>query len=184
VNFCKTINAAAGGHEAAIGLGTNLGQSLAILAAAWRELAACPALTPVALSSPYRSQPLDMISDNWFINAVALVRTTLSPEGLLHLLHGIEAKHGRRRGSSTPAAIHQDRALDLDLLLYDDLMLTAERLVIPHPRMAQRLFVLAPLAEIAADHLHPRYGKTIGALLTGLQRAGCDQLIERIAWRQ
>ncbi|MCL1980155.1 MAG: 2-amino-4-hydroxy-6-hydroxymethyldihydropteridine diphosphokinase [Proteobacteria bacterium] len=176
-----TAGAGVGGHLAAIGLGSNLGQSRTILLAAWREMEDCPGLTPVALSSPYRSQPLDMISDNWFVNAAALVRTTLPPEGLLRLLQALEAQHGRRRASAGPA-IHQDRTLDLDLLLYDDLRLVGERLVVPHPRMARRLFVLAPLAEIAAECLHPGWGKTIGTLLAELQRSSPDQQIERIAW--
>jgi len=177
----RRADAGAGGHEAAISFGSNLGQSLAIIAKAWREMGDCPVLTPVALSSPYRSQPLDMISDNWFVNAAALVRTTLSPEALLRLLHAVEAKHGRRRGPVALAS-PQDRPLDLDLLLYDDLLLATERLVVPHPRMAQRLFMLTPLAEIAEGRLHPASGKTIGALLAELQRSRPDQLIERIAW--
>ncbi|MCL2790148.1 MAG: 2-amino-4-hydroxy-6-hydroxymethyldihydropteridine diphosphokinase [Desulfobulbus sp.] len=171
---------ASGGHEAAVGFGSNLGQSLVILATAWQELAACPALTPIALSSPYRSQPLGMASDNWFVNAAALVRTTLPPDVLLRFLHTVEARHGRNRGQVS--AVCQDRTLDLDLLLYDDLTLMTERLTVPHPRMAQRLFVLAPLAEIAADRIHPCYGKTIGTLLANLQQTSHGQLIERISW--
>ena len=177
----RAADTGAGIHEAAIGFGSNLGQSRAILAAAWREMGDCPAITPIALSSPYRSQPLDMISDNWFVNAAALVRTALTPEALLRLLHTLEAEHGRRRDPVAPAS-HQDRPLDLDLLLYGELAQVTEHLVVPHPRMAQRLFVLAPLAEIAADRLHPACGKTIGALLAELQRSRPGQMIERISW--
>ncbi|WP_310599947.1 2-amino-4-hydroxy-6-hydroxymethyldihydropteridine diphosphokinase [Desulfobulbus sp.] len=169
------------GHVAALGFGSNLGQSRAILAAAWRELGHCPGIAPIVLSSPYRSQPLDMISDNWFVNAAALVRTTLSPEALLRVLQAVETRHGRRRDSAA-SAIHRDRTLDLDLLLYDNLLLTTECLVVPHPRLAQRLFVLAPLTEIAASRLHPGCGKTIGTLLAELQQSDHDQLVEQIAW--
>jgi len=177
----RAADTGAGVHEAAIGFGSNQGQSLAILAAAWQEMRDCSALTPIALSSPYRSQPVDMVSDNWFVNAAALVRTTLSPEALLLWLHTVEAKHGRRR-DPVALASHQDRPLDLDLLLYDDLLLTTECVVVPRPRLAQRLFVLAPLAEIAGGRLHPDGGKTIGALLAELQRSRPDQMIERISW--
>jgi len=176
----RATDAAAGGHEAAIGFGSNLGQSLAILAAAWQELGDCPALIPVALSSPYRSRPLGMASANWFVNAAALVRTTLSPDALLRFLHTVEERHGRTRRPAS--AGYQDRTLDLDLLLYDDLLLAAEGLTVPHPRLARRLFVLAPLAEIAADRLHPQYQKTIGALLTELQQNSHGQTVERISW--
>jgi 2-amino-4-hydroxy-6-hydroxymethyldihydropteridine pyrophosphokinase len=169
-----------GDYEAAIGFGSNLGQSLEILAAAWGELKHCSALIPVALSFPYRSQPLGMASDRWFVNAAALVRTALPPDALLRLLHTVEERYGRNREFAS--AVCRDRTLDLDLLLYDDLILADENLVVPHPRMAQRLFVLAPLAEIAADRLHPQYGKTIGVLLTELQRTDRCQLVERISW--
>jgi 2-amino-4-hydroxy-6-hydroxymethyldihydropteridine diphosphokinase len=179
----KFYTADAGTDEqvAAIGFGSNLGQSRAILTAAWRELGHCPGIAPIALSSPYRSQPLEMISDNWFVNAAALVRTTLSPEALLRVLQAVETRHGRRRDAAA-SAIHRDRTLDLDLLLYDDLLLATGRLIVPHPRLAHRLFVLAPLAEIAADLLHPGCDKMIGVLLTELRQTDHNQLIERIAW--
>jgi len=108
------------------------------------------------------------------------VRTTLPPDALLRFLHTVEAQYGRNR--EVAPAVCQDRTLDLDLLLYDDLTLATERLVIPHPRMARRLFVLAPLTEIAADRIHPGYGKAIGVLLTELQRTSHGQVIERISW--
>ncbi|WP_084312101.1 2-amino-4-hydroxy-6-hydroxymethyldihydropteridine diphosphokinase [Desulfobulbus elongatus] len=176
----SAAKAAGAGHEVAIGLGSNLGPSLALLATVWRELRECPALTPLALSAPYRSQPLDMASDNWFVNAAALVRTPLAPDALLRLLQTLETRHGRDRGAGTGG--YRDRTLDLDLLLYDDLVLTTEDLIIPHPRLARRLFVLAPLAEIAADRRHPGLGRTIGALLAELQQTDHGQSVERISW--
>lgn len=169
-------------HEVAIGLGSNLGSSIAILQAAWQDLLDYPGIDGLALSSPYRSQPVGMNSDHWFVNAAALVRTRLAPYPLLRLLHAIEARRGRVRHPD--ARGYQDRTLDLDLLLYDALVLDGEHLTIPHPRMDQRLFVLAPLAEIAGERIHPRSGKTIGALLSDLQRKDDQQRVRRISWSQ
>jgi len=91
---------------------------------------------------------VDMESRHWFVNAVGLVQTSLSPLAFLHALQAIETAFGRRRA---PGAVgYQDRRLDLDLLLYDDITLALPELTIPHPRMHQRRFVLEPLVEIAA----------------------------------
>jgi 2-amino-4-hydroxy-6-hydroxymethyldihydropteridine diphosphokinase len=161
-------------------LGSNLGDSLAILQAAWRDLQTLPATTPVALSSPYRSQPLAMESANVFINAAAIVRTRLVPSVLLDLLHAIEQRYGRTRDPDMTK--YQDRTLDLDLLLYADLILNDGNLVLPHPRMTQRLFVLVPLAEIARDLIHPLCQKRIGVLLSERQKSLHDQETDRISW--
>jgi len=166
--------------EVAIGLGSNLGSPLAILRAAWLDLQGHPAIVPLALSSPYRSRPVDMESANWFVNAAALVRTRLTPHVLLHLLHTIEARHGRVRNPDAHG--YQDRTLDLDLLFYGDLVLHADHLIIPHPRVEQRLFVLAPLVEIAGGRTHPLVGKTIGTLLADLKKDFANQMVERISW--
>lgn len=165
-------------HEAAIGLGSNMGQSEAILKAAWQDILAHPGIFPLAHSSLFCSQPVGMDSPNWFVNAAALVRTWLTPHALLHLLHTIETRHGRRRNPEIDQ--WQDRTLDLDLLFYDDLVIQTDQLVIPHPRMEQRLFVLTPLAEIAGSYLHPLNGKTIDVLYTELKGHADNQLIRKI----
>ena len=167
-------------HEAAIGLGSNLGQSCAILQAAWQDLRAHPDIFPQALSSPYRSHPVDMNSAHWFVNAAALIRTRLTPHSLLHLLQAIEARHGRLRNPQVHGC--QDRTLDLDLLLYDELVLYDDYVIIPHPRMEQRLFVLEPLAEIAGNRSHPLSRKTMRALCADLKKNVGNQIVEKLPW--
>lgn len=186
--FCRSCNGPSpvcrnnGGplHTVAIALGSNLEHPLATLQSAWLDIQSRPCLTPVALSSPYRSEPVGMDSANWFVNAAAVFKTSLPPHDLLHLLHTVEHKFGRKRYDTTHG--YQDRTLDLDCLLYDDLILCDEHLSIPHPRMTDRLFVLAPLAEIAGECLHPHRRVTVATLLAKLQSRHPQQKIEPIRW--
>jgi len=167
-------------HEAGLSLGSNLGQSAAILQSAWKQLQNHPAIHPVALSAPYRSQPVDMVSVHWFVNAAALVWTTLTPQALLRELQAIEASHGRDR--PVQGSRSRDRTLDLDLLFYDALILHSAELIIPHPRMQERLFVLQPLVEIASDRVHPLSGKPMRELLLDLEKNGINQIVEQLRW--
>ena len=147
-------------EEAFIGLGSNLGDRTASLAAAFDAIGALPGTRLVARSSVYESAPLAADGAD-YLNAVAQVRTTLAPHDLLHALQAIEAGAGRLR--PYPNA---PRTLDLDLLLYGELELAGDTLVLPHPRLHERAFVLLPLLEIAPDlRLH---GERIEALLTRL----------------
>jgi 2-amino-4-hydroxy-6-hydroxymethyldihydropteridine diphosphokinase len=167
-------------HEAGIGLGSNQGESLEILQTAWRRLQNHPSIDTVVLSAPYRSQPVDMVSASWFINAAALVRTTLAPYALLRELQAIEISCGRVR--PLLATDCQDRTLDLDLLFYDELIFDTDDLVIPHPRMHCRLFVLEPLVTIAGDRIHSFSGKQMRELLLDLKKINHNQLVERMLW--
>ena len=152
-----------------IGLGSNLGNSRQTLLAAWQQLGDHKAIKTVQLSSLYRSEPVGMDSDNWFVNAVGELTTLLAPENLLTELLAVEHDFGRHRDPSRPG--YQDRTLDLDLLLYDDLILRTDRLILPHPRLHKRLFVLAPLAELAPDLIHPVLKCRMDALFRQLQDA-------------
>jgi len=129
--------------DAFIGLGSNLDDREGQLEAAIREIAALPATTLVARSSLYESAPLGADGGD-YLNAVARVRTSLAPAGLLGALQAIEAHHGRER----PYA-NAPRRLDLDLLLHGEARLQTAGLTLPHPRLHERAFVMVPLAEIA-----------------------------------
>ncbi len=131
------------GERVFVGLGANLGDALSTLRAAFDALGRLPGTVCVARSSLYRSAPVDA-SGPEFVNAVAELRTRMQPEVLLDALLALEARFGRERPYR-----NAPRTLDLDLLLYGDRRLSTPRLVLPHPRMHERAFVLLPLTEIA-----------------------------------
>jgi 2-amino-4-hydroxy-6-hydroxymethyldihydropteridine diphosphokinase len=137
-------------HLAAIGLGANLpspvGPPEQTIAAAIEDLAV--AGTIVARSSLYSTEPVGFADQPPFVNAAVTLTTSLAPEALLDLLLAIEHRYGRDRSSDLS---NHPRTLDLDLLLVDDIILNSPRLTLPHPALATRRFVLAPLAEIAPD---------------------------------
>lgn len=130
-----------------VGLGANLGDARAALAQAVRALAAVPGVEVVRVSSLYRSAPLDAGGPD-YLNAVAQLRTTLPALVLLHALQAIEQAAGRERPYR-----NAPRTLDLDLLLHADERIATPELTVPHPRMAERAFVLMPLAEIAPQQV-------------------------------
>ena len=129
---------------ACIGLGANLGDATGTLDAACVALGGLPETVWVAASGRWRSRPVEASGPD-YLNAVACVRTRLSPEALLDALQAIEDHHGRVR--PYPNA---PRTLDLDLLLHGDLQRDTARLTLPHPRMAARAFVLLPLLQLCA----------------------------------
>lgn len=131
-------------HRAYVGLGANLGADLlATLAAAADGLAGLPQTRLVALSSAWRSAPVEADGPE-FLNAVAGLDTALAPLALLEQLQALEIAHGRERPYR-----HAPRTLDLDLLLVDEIEMSTPRLTLPHPRLHQRAFVVLPLLEIA-----------------------------------
>ena len=132
-------------HMVYLGLGTNLGDKQKNLNDAIRMLGNLVGEVE-KVSSVIETEPEGFKSDNMFLNAVVKVRTTLSPFELLDITQDVEKSLGRKEKSSN--GIYHDRVIDIDILLYDDINISTPRLVIPHPRMAQREFVMTPLAEI------------------------------------
>lgn len=155
-----------------IGMGSNIGDGRAHLQEAWQRLRKINGLTPLTLSQPYRSAPVGMASSAWFTNAVGVCETKLRPQALLDGLLQTEAAMGRDRTQG------RDRVIDLDILYYDDLIVHEPGLAIPHPELANRLFVLAPLTELAPDHKHPLTGLTS----RDMQRRVSGQAVELIPW--
>ena len=145
-----------------IALGSNLGDKEANLRQALKMLLV-KGLQIRSVSSFFKTEPYGVTDQPEFINAVACVKTDLAPEMLLKLLLDTELEMGRVR-----LRHWGERNIDLDLLLYDDLIYYSEKLVLPHPDMQNRLFVLQPLSEIAADKIHPVYKTSIQNLLKSL----------------
>ena len=147
---------------AAVSIGSNLGDRDAHLAFARERLSAL--LTNPRFSSTFETDPVDVIGEQArFLNAAAVGETDLSARALLDELLAIEAGRGRER----PFA-RAPRTLDLDLILFGDLVIEVPGLVVPHPRFRERRFVLEPLAQIAPDLRDPVTGKTVGELLKRL----------------
>ncbi len=152
---------------AAIALGANLpsrvGEPAATLAAAVEELGAYGKV--IARSSLYRTAPVGLAQQPDFLNGAVILETPLPPRELLEALLTIERGFGRERSQQPPKG---PRTLDLDLLLFDALVLDEPVLTLPHPAMHQRRFVLEPLAELVPDWQHPVLHRSVGALLEAL----------------
>jgi 2-amino-4-hydroxy-6-hydroxymethyldihydropteridine diphosphokinase len=160
----------------AIGLGSNLGDRLANLDRGVRLLADRRIATDIRISSVFETDPVGLVDQPGFLNACLCGRTRLRPMRLLAKLQDVERAAGRDR-TGRPFG---PRTLDLDILLYDDLILSDPELTIPHPRMRERAFVLVPLAEIAPEWEIPATGsgetvETVAALAGRVDREGVRQ---------
>ena len=149
-------------HTAYIALGSNLGDRMGHLRSALGEIEESTG-APVQASSGYETDPVGHADQPRFVNAACRVETTLGPRELLTMLLEIETAHDRVR-----TVRDEPRTLDLDLLLYEDRVIGEPGLIVPHPRMAERAFVLVPLAEIAPDAVEPVSSLTVRELLERL----------------
>ncbi len=150
-------------HIAFIGLGSNIGDKLANLKKAIEGLGKIQGTKVLTVSSLYKTEPVGGVEQDWFVNAVAEVETSLTPRELLNKLLYIEKDLGRVRDIKWGP-----RVIDLDIILYDDLVMDEEGLSIPHPYLHKRGFVLVPLAEIAPKVIHPRLRKSVSELMHGI----------------
>ena len=153
-----------------LGLGTNLGDRVDNLRKALARLQTLARLEEV--SSLYETQPEGVTDQPLFFNAVCRVMTGLEPEALLRFLKNVEGEIGRRPGGQRWGP----RPIDLDILLYDDRVVDAPELRVPHPRLAERAFVLVPLCELEPELHHPLLGKTMKGLLASVGQEGVRRI--------
>ncbi len=156
-------------HTAFLCLGSNLGDRLVALNRALELLP--PEASLIRSSSIYETEPWGFTDQPAFLNQVIEVETESTPLQLMKYLKKIEKKIGR-----TPSFRYGPRAIDMDILFYDDIILNTPRLHIPHPRLSERAFALVPLAEIAPNAVHPELGMKVTDLLVKLDRSGIKLL--------
>lgn len=159
-------------HVAYIGMGSNVGNKLLQCQKAISEILKIDRHRLLAQSSFYKTQPLGYTAQDWFVNGVVKIETDLEAHELLRSLQALESRLGRRETFRWGP-----RAIDLDLLFYDEEQIQSEVLQIPHPLLHERQFVLIPLAEIDPHLVHPILKKTIQELLNHLQE---DQGVEKL----
>ncbi len=160
-------------HIAYIGVGSNLGRKLENCRKGITALTCCGRCRLIDQSLVYQTEPVGYKDQDWFVNYVVKIETTLDPFSLLDTLKSIERNAGRTRD----AVRFGPRVLDLDIILYDERVVDTLKLVIPHPRMHKRCFVLKPVCDIDPDIIHPVFHRTLQSLLEDLE-AGDQRIAE------
>ncbi len=157
-----------------IGVGSNLGDALQNCKDAVESLSRVNEIQLTRMSSVYKSEPVGIENQNWFVNAVVEVRTTLAAHDLLDVLQNIENTMGRRRGIKGGP-----RIIDLDLLFYGQNVIEENGLKVPHPEIQRRRFVLEPLNEIASYFIHPAFGVSVRGLKDRLNDQKVVEVLEK-----
>ena len=155
-----------------IGLGSNIGDAAANCRQALAALEGSEGVRLLGASALYRSEPLGVTDQAWFVNGIAAIETILEPLDLLAMLKDLERRLGRQ-----PGARWGPRLIDLDLLLYGQRVLQSTILTVPHPLMHERRFVLEPLCALAPRLVHPRLASTMQQLLTRLPEGQCVEIL-------
>ncbi len=148
-----------------LSLGSNFGDRVGYVQQATSLLGACDGISIVRTSAFYETEPWGMNSENWFVNAVLEVKTTLSPHALLEECQRIEVQLGRKRSDNG----YIDRTIDIDILFYNKDIVNEENLIIPHKFVHLRAFTLVPLLELIPNFEHPILHKTISELHNDLE---------------
>jgi 2-amino-4-hydroxy-6-hydroxymethyldihydropteridine diphosphokinase len=156
--------------KAAIGLGSNIDDKVEHIRLALKETGCLEKTRLIATSKLYRTAPMHVIDQDWFVNAVVLMETELDPHMLMTELLAIEHRLGRVREKKWGP-----RIIDLDMLFYEDIVIRENELTIPHPLMDRRRFVLVPLADVAPTWVHPILGRTPREMASMLET---DQEVE------
>ena len=146
-----------------IGVGSNLDDPASRCVEAVRHVSVVNGIKFLRRSSLYRTEPVGFIEQEWFVNAVIEIRTVLSPRELLNALRAVEDGMGRLRGPQWGP-----RIIDLDILIYGQEVIQDDNLVVPHPELHKRRFVLEPLCELASYVIHPAFGISIRGLMDRL----------------
>ena len=160
-------------HIAYISVGSNLGQKVDNCRGGIAVLTRTGSTRLVDQSFIYRTEPVDYLDQDWFVNCVAKIETDLDPLSLLNVLKSIERAAGRVKDTIR----FGPRILDLDIILYDNLVMDTPPLTVPHPRMHKRRFVLKPLCDIDPNIIHPVLHRTMESLLEDLDEKG-QRIIE------
>lgn len=149
-----------------LSLGSNKGDRIGYVQQATSLLSAVDGINIIRTSAFYETEPWNMVSDTWFVNAVIEVKTTLLPETLISECQRIEKQLGRTRSNEDA---YDDRTIDIDVLFYNKDIINKENLTIPHKYVHLRAFTLVPMLELAADFVHPVLHKTISELHNDLE---------------
>lgn len=152
------------GHRVLLSIGSNLGDKALNCTRALSEIETRGLGRIIRVSPFYRTEPVDYLDQDWFVNGAAEIETDLEPMDLLSGLKGIQID----LGTDKKTVRFGPRTIDLDILTFDDRIIRTDELTLPHERMHQRAFVLVPLCDIAADAVHPVFNQTMHALLMAM----------------